>query len=266
MFLTIDTEKDELSALRAAAAFLLTLTGDMTREESIVPAAASFPPAPPIPDNVLPFAAPAAPAPLPPFGSIPPPPPFPADSLPPAPGLTLTAAPVGTLEVGMPIAGVGIPEGSVIVQRAASSADLDSAGLPWDARIHQKARNKKKDGTWKLQKGIDPGIVAQVTAQLAATRPAAPPPPPVQTVTPVTVPAPPATPAAPAAPAAPGVTFRDLMQKVAKATVANQLTPLQAAEAAQSAGAPNLGSLIGMSHLIPAVNEAIDRILAQAAK
>jgi len=51
--------------------------------------------------------------------------------------------------------------------------ELDSAGMPWDARIHQKGKNKKKDNTWKLIKGIEeksPGLVQAVTAELAAAR------------------------------------------------------------------------------------------------
>jgi hypothetical protein len=42
--------------------------------------------------------------------------------------------------------------------------------MPWDARIHQKAKSKKKDGTWKLQKGIDMNLVQSVTAELAKAK------------------------------------------------------------------------------------------------
>lgn len=45
--------------------------------------------------------------------------------------------------------------------------DYDSSGVPFDARIHQKTRGKKKDGTWKLQKGIDEAVVARVMQELA---------------------------------------------------------------------------------------------------
>lgn len=48
--------------------------------------------------------------------------------------------------------------------------EYDSAGLPWDARIHNKGRTKKKDGTWKLQKGLDPIVAQTVVAELAAKR------------------------------------------------------------------------------------------------
>lgn len=49
------------------------------------------------------------------------------------------------------------------VANTASTVEVDSAGMPWDERIHQKDRNKKQDGTWKLrkQRGATP---EQVTA------------------------------------------------------------------------------------------------------
>lgn len=50
-----------------------------------------------------------------------------------------------------------------------SNADLDSAGLPWDARIHSSSRAKlAKGGGWKLKRGLDPQLVEQVEAELRA--------------------------------------------------------------------------------------------------
>lgn len=44
---------------------------------------------------------------------------------------------------------------------------LDSAGLPWDKRIHSGAKTKiKKTGTWKPLRGVDSALVAQVEAEL----------------------------------------------------------------------------------------------------
>lgn len=48
---------------------------------------------------------------------------------------------------------------------AASGVELDSAGLPYDVRIHSAGKSKIADGTWKLKKGVDKGLVAQVNAQ-----------------------------------------------------------------------------------------------------
>lgn len=40
----------------------------------------------------------------------------------------------------------------------------------WDARIHQKAKGKKQDGTWKLIKGVDKTLVENVVRELAASK------------------------------------------------------------------------------------------------
>jgi hypothetical protein len=51
--------------------------------------------------------------------------------------------------------------------------ELDSAGLPWDARIHGKAKGKlAKTQEWKKIRGIDKNLVAQVEAELRAKYPA----------------------------------------------------------------------------------------------
>lgn len=54
--------------------------------------------------------------------------------------------------------------------------ELDSEGLPWDARIHSSGKSRlKSDDTWKKLRGVDPELVKQVEAELrAALHPAAP--------------------------------------------------------------------------------------------
>lgn len=47
--------------------------------------------------------------------------------------------------------------------------ELDAEGLPWDARIHGKAKKQTvKEKTWKKIKGVDKAVVAQVEAELRA--------------------------------------------------------------------------------------------------
>lgn len=49
----------------------------------------------------------------------------------------------------------------------AACADLlDSSGIMWDARIHASTRTKISDGTWKMKRGVEPELVAQVMAEL----------------------------------------------------------------------------------------------------
>jgi hypothetical protein len=51
-----------------------------------------------------------------------------------------------------------------------ASAELDSAGLPWDKRIHSSGRTKLQDGTWRKLKGLDDTLVATVEAELRAVQ------------------------------------------------------------------------------------------------
>jgi hypothetical protein len=75
------------------------------------------------------------------------------------------------------------------------AVEVDSRGIPWDARVH--AGNKatsKKDGSWKKRRNVDPALHAKVEAELKATAvipaidalptAAAPPPPPPATTEP----------------------------------------------------------------------------------
>lgn len=60
------------------------------------------------------------------------------------------------------------PAGTALsAEQLALVGQVDKSGVPYDARIHQRKGNKKKDGTWKLQKGIDPAIVAAVMQELS---------------------------------------------------------------------------------------------------
>ena len=45
---------------------------------------------------------------------------------------------------------------------------VDSAGLPWDDRIHSGSKSIKKDGTWTYKKGSTPPVIAAVEAELKA--------------------------------------------------------------------------------------------------
>lgn len=184
-------------------------------------------------------------------------------------------------------------EGSSMSQLVPPShgvSTVDSAHMPYDARIHQKSGNKKKDGTWKLIKGIDPAIVQAVTIELAARKgavapvslPASIPLPPGDNrnlaytvpLPPVAgVPAPPVVPAPPISSSVPvppvsavgpvgGITFRDLIDKLTAATKAAQITPAKVNEICQNAGAPSLMQLDKMPNLIPEVNMRIDAFLA----
>lgn len=111
----------------------------------------------------------------------------------------------------------------------AEPPSVDSAGLPWDARIHSESKATVADGTWRKRRGVDPELVKRVEAELrgepAVTEapvsvPTPPPPAPAPeapvTVVPADVPPPP-TPVP--APAANGKTLADLSAAVAQGKV-----------------------------------------------
>lgn len=177
MQLMIDIAAESAASLRLAAQLLLDhaaiLDGGVPAQNASVPAgtipiAPLVPPSPPAPSNVLPFP--------------PPPPPVapavvnPALSMgngstvpiaPPVPIATpnaATSAPV----VPAPPAPTTAPNTASPATTTTGVIERDKAGMPWDARIHQKLKSKKKDGTWKLQKGIDPAIVTGVMQDLQA--------------------------------------------------------------------------------------------------
>ncbi len=65
--------------------------------------------------------------------------------------------------------------------------NVDSAGFPWDERIHAPSKATNKDGTWRKKKKLDDAFVASVEAELKAggqapmpQQPAPAPQPPVQ--------------------------------------------------------------------------------------
>jgi hypothetical protein len=203
---------------------------------------------------------------------------------PPPPGVANTAATTGaasSVPTTVPHASSAAAVAGVV------SAEVDSAGIPWDERSHQKGKSKKKDNTWKLKKGIDLALVQSVTAELAARRAASPAPtagslPLTSTSTGSnTVPVPPvpngavasgvpapngigsSVPVPPAPPvggvgASDATPYRKLIDKITDLTKAGKLTPAKVSEICTSHGSPSLMALKQFEALIPAVDKDID--------
>lgn len=234
------TEKPE--TLRAVAAFALMLAGDIdvpgqlddavpaeTAKSNVIP----FTPAPPVPSNTAHAAATPAVAAAPMAGAVaiptnaphvfnaPPNSAYPAPVSPvPPPILNATNATVSTSPTNAPTQSAPIAGA-----QSAAAIEYDASGLPWDARIHNKGRTKKKDGTWKLQKGLDPIFAQQVVQELIAKKSANAPAPTVSP--PVYVP--------PAPPTMPAPQFPPMLPLSQSGP--GPLTPEQEARAAW-AGAP----------------------------
>lgn len=78
---------------------------------------------------------------------------------------TNTTAGVAT---GSAPANVSLP-GNTPTNITTSTTDVDAAGLPWDERIHSSSKEKLvKDNTWKLKRGVDKNLVAQIEAEYRA--------------------------------------------------------------------------------------------------
>lgn len=78
-------------------------------------------------------------------------------------------ASVGTPATSAPVAASIPPAPPSAPSAAAATADLDAAGLPWDARIHSSSKEKNKtDGKWRARRGVDAAEVVRVEAELRA--------------------------------------------------------------------------------------------------
>lgn len=175
-----------------------------------------------------------------------------APLVPPAAPPTPPAAPIAPTAATAPTAVPG-------------TVERDSAGLPWDARIHSstKSRTQKGAGEWTAKRNVDPVFKAQVEADLrglpapAAAAPVAPP---------VAPPAPTLPPVAPQAPAAPGAgptTFAEMAAMIGAHFAGPNAALAQAAcqNALAAQGLQHLGQLAGAPERIPAAWAEFTRLL-----
>ena len=152
-----------------------------------------------------------------------------------------------------------------LLPAAVETPELDKDGLSWDARIHASSKALVADGTWRLKRGVEPALVAQVKAELLqgeepviAEIPATAPPVIEQPVA-GAFPAPPLPPTeAPAAPLAPPVpleasivpeaiaavvvTYSELVPMITAAVQSKKLKPNDIMDACKTSGAYALGA------------------------
>lgn len=58
------------------------------------------------------------------------------------------------------------------VSTTGNEGEFDSAGMPWDERIHASTKTKNADGKWKKRKGVDDAVTLAVEAELKGGSPA----------------------------------------------------------------------------------------------
>ena len=144
----------------------------------------------------------------------------------------------------------------------APGIQVDSAGSPWDGRIHSSSRATVADGTWRQRRNLDPATLASVQAELKAVMgaPSIPKPPIVPNVAPPAppvsfIPPPPQDGAAQTA----STSDKEIYLKFIKAVTAQvsavppTLTPAQVAAACQSVELAGPLALMHRTDLIPAV-------------
>jgi hypothetical protein len=160
-----------------------------------------------------------------------------------------------------------------------AGVDTDSAGFPWDERIHAGTKAKIADGTWRQKRGVDPAIVASVEAELraimgapaaavtpprAAVLPPVPTPPPVPVANdPLDVPAPPAPPVTIAPPqvSQDPATFPAFVQWVMGYHARKEITQSEINEVIQLLGLPGMPALSMRPDLIPAAVAKIREVV-----
>ena len=144
---------------------------------------------------------------------------------------------------------------------AGGEVELDVDGLPWDARIHSNAAERKAaTGKWKTRKNLAPGYKEQIEAELRGvpTAPVAP--------APAATPAPAAAPSAPSpvataapAPTPGGMTFPQFVQWAMGHTKAGRCNQTDVQLAVQEAGLTTVPDLAKRIDLIPQVMATLKR-------
>lgn len=105
-----------------------------------------------------------------------------------------TAVPASTLVAGntlVPIMQHNVQDVADDGPVDTGAPEFDSAGVPWDARIHASSKATVTDGTWRARRNVDKAVIEAVTAELLGQQQpepaAAPMPMPVMPVMPMPV-------------------------------------------------------------------------------
>jgi len=139
---------------------------------------------------------------------------------------------------------------------------LDSRNMPWDDRIHASTKTQTKDGAWKLKKGVDKNLVAQVEAGYLSGKVATyaeTPTDTLQNVAPVVTPpsetqiAPVVTPPSETVEGTSITTYAELMAKVMSGVV----DPVSVTKACAKFGLNSLPLLAARQDLVPKVAEEL---------
>ena len=148
------------------------------------------------------------------------------------------------------------------------TVERDTAGLPWDARIHAASKATIADGTWRMRRNVDEAEVTRIEAEMRAVlngAPAAP----VALIAPP-VPPVPSAPVAPAAPAptpttnAPTLDWKKFLNVMTKHITEKRITTQQISEICRSLDLRHPGDLQIRPDQFPAFEAAVRVITGDA--
>jgi hypothetical protein len=167
------------------------------------------------------------------------------------------------------------------------NSDLDTAGYPWDSRIHARTKTKTSDGAWKLMRGIDMQKVIAVQNELkkAVNAPRIPSTtlqfdpavhasetvtmpfnPAVHSTVVTTLPAPPQMVAVPPPPPVTEVCDFQFMVKKVTALITNKSLTHETMNAIlQEFGLPSIHVMATRPDLLPSISNRIDQVIGGAA-
>lgn len=156
-----------------------------------------------------------------------------------------------------PVPMPGTPVG-IAVPQSPNLAEVDSKGMPWDARIHSSSKAKVADGSWKYRRRVSDEEVKRVEAELRGpargdamdaaalfTAPGIAPPPPLATSEPDL-----------------RKEYAQLMIRVAQAKGSGKMTTEEVTSALAAHGVPSLPMLSTKLDQVSAVAAEIDALIA----
>ena len=143
---------------------------------------------------------------------------------------------------------------------APAGVELDCKGLPWDGRIHSRTKSKIADGSWKVQRGLDPLRLLEIENELRQAMSAPSVPAPVMSVPVASVSVPPLI-EEEYIPTSDIKDFPYLMNIITPAVTLGKITHAQVVEIVNKYGIPSVPLAATRPDLVPAIIADIESLI-----